>query len=136
MTQFRSIEWLDHGALRLLDQRLLPHQTVYNEYTNAGEVAEAIGAVGILAVECFVVDGEVLLNEIAPRPHNSGHWTIDGAVTSQFENHLRAVLDWPLGSTEPSWPAVTMFNLIPGDPPVDPRDRVASALQADVRVHL
>ncbi|NIR35750.1 MAG: 5-(carboxyamino)imidazole ribonucleotide synthase, partial [Actinobacteria bacterium] len=67
---------------------------------------------------------------------NSGHWTIDGAVTSQFENHLRAVLDWPLGSTEPSWPAVTMFNLIPGDPPVDPRDRVASALQADVRVHL
>ncbi|HSG80295.1 MAG TPA: 5-(carboxyamino)imidazole ribonucleotide synthase [Acidimicrobiia bacterium] len=102
----------------------------------AGEVAETIGAVGILAVECFVVDGEVLLNEIAPRPHNSGHWTIDGAVTSQFENHLRAVLDRPLGSTEPSWPAVTMLNLIPGDPPADPRDHVAAALATGAHVHV
>ncbi len=53
----------------------------------------------MLAVELFDVGGELLANEIAPRVHNSGHWTIEGAVTSQFENHLRAVLGWPLGST-------------------------------------
>src|SRR5206468_3828078 len=55
--------------------------------------------VGVLAVELFDVGGELLANEIAPRVHNSGHWTIEGAVTSQFENHLRAVLGWPLGAT-------------------------------------
>jgi 5-(carboxyamino)imidazole ribonucleotide synthase len=55
--------------------------------------------VGVLAIELFEVDGELLANEFAPRVHNSGHWTIEGAQTSQFENHLRAVLGWPLGST-------------------------------------
>ena len=55
--------------------------------------------VGVLAVELFEVAGQILANEIAPRVHNSGHWTIEGAVTSQFENHLRAVLGWPLGAT-------------------------------------
>jgi 5-(carboxyamino)imidazole ribonucleotide synthase len=54
---------------------------------------------GILTIEFFVRDGQLIANEIAPRVHNSGHWTIEGAVTSQFENHLRAILDWPLGST-------------------------------------
>ena len=54
---------------------------------------------GVLAIELFDVDGELLANEFAPRVHNSGHWTIEGAVTSQFENHVRAVLGWPLGST-------------------------------------
>jgi 5-(carboxyamino)imidazole ribonucleotide synthase len=54
---------------------------------------------GVLTVEFFVVDGRLLANEMAPRVHNSGHWTIEGAVTSQFENHLRAILGWPLGST-------------------------------------
>ena len=52
---------------------------------------------GVLAIELFDVDGELLANEFAPRVHNSGHWTIEGADTSQFENHLRAVLGWPLG---------------------------------------
>src|SRR5690606_13176607 len=55
--------------------------------------------VGVLTIEFFVVRGRLLANEIAPRVHNSGHWTIEGAVTSQFENHLRAILGWPLGST-------------------------------------
>ncbi len=55
--------------------------------------------VGVCCVELFDVDGELLANEIAPRVHNSGHWTIEGAHTSQFENHVRAVLGWPLGST-------------------------------------
>ena len=54
---------------------------------------------GVLAVELFDVHGDLLVNELAPRVHNSGHWSIEGAVTSQFENHLRAILGWPLGST-------------------------------------
>ena len=56
-----------------------------------------VGSVGVLAVELFWTGGALLVNEVAARPHNSGHWTIEGAVTSQFENHLRAVLDLPLG---------------------------------------
>ncbi|MFK7887098.1 MAG: 5-(carboxyamino)imidazole ribonucleotide synthase [Gammaproteobacteria bacterium] len=55
---------------------------------------------GVLTIEFFVKDGQLIANEIAPRVHNSGHWTIEGAVTSQFENHVRAVLDWPLGATD------------------------------------
>jgi 5-(carboxyamino)imidazole ribonucleotide synthase len=55
--------------------------------------------VGVLAVELFEVGGELLVNELAPRVHNSGHWTIEGSATSQFENHVRAILGWPLGST-------------------------------------
>ncbi len=65
----------------------------------------------MLAVELFDVGGELLANEIAPRVHNSGHWTIEGAVTSQFENHVRAVLGWPLGSTAPRGPSA-MVNCI------------------------
>ncbi len=61
----------------------------------ARQVAEAVALVGVLAVELFLIDGRLLVNEVAARPHNSGHWTIEGAATSQFENHLRAVLDLP-----------------------------------------
>src|SRR4029079_5532241 len=60
---------------------------------------EELEYVGVLCVELFDVGDELLANEIAPRVHNSGHWTIEGAQTSQFENHVRAVLGWPLGST-------------------------------------
>jgi 5-(carboxyamino)imidazole ribonucleotide synthase len=67
--------------------------------------------VGVLAVELFEADGELLANELAPRVHNSGHWTIEGAETSQFENHLRAVLGWPLGSTAARGPSA-MVNCI------------------------
>ena len=65
----------------------------------AALLATALDHVGVLTVELFEHDGELLVNELAPRVHNSGHWTIEGAETSQFENHLRAVLGWPLGST-------------------------------------
>ena len=65
-----------------------------------GKLLDELGYVGVLAVELFDVHGELLVNELAPRVHNSGHWTIEGAVTSQFENHLRAILGWPLGSTD------------------------------------
>lgn len=64
------------------------------------KLLEHSGYIGVMCVECFLCDGQLLVNEIAPRVHNSGHWTSKGAVTSQFENHIRAVADLPLGSTE------------------------------------
>lgn len=74
---------------------------------------EAIDAKGIFAFEFFLTkDGQVLLNESAPRPHNSGHYTIEGCITSQFENHVRAVLGLPLGSSKMNKPAVAMINLL------------------------
>jgi len=104
----------------------------------AGSVADVIGAVGIVAVELFVtVAGDLVVNELAVRPHNSGHATIEACVTSQFENHLRAVLDLPLGSTGMVAPAAATVNVLgPGDGS-DPRSRLAGALAVDgARVHL
>ncbi len=66
---------------------------------HAADVMNALGYVGVLAIELFLKDGELIANEMAPRVHNSGHWTIEGAETSQFENHVRAILGLPLGST-------------------------------------
>ena len=78
----------------------------------AVKVAEQLQIVGVLAVEMFVLkNGEVLVNEVAPRPHNSGHHTIECCITSQYEQHLRAILNWPLGNTEIIQPAV-MINLL------------------------
>jgi 5-(carboxyamino)imidazole ribonucleotide synthase len=74
-------------------------------------VMERLDYVGVLALELFAVDGKLLANEMAPRVHNSGHWTIEGAETSQFENHLRAILSLPLGSTTMRGRAV-MLNII------------------------
>lgn len=84
----------------------------------ARRVLAELDYVGILAIEFFVVDGRLLANEMAPRVHNSGHWTMDGAETSQFENHLRAVLDLPLGSTQPRG-YCAMLNLIGNVPPIE-----------------
>jgi 5-(carboxyamino)imidazole ribonucleotide synthase len=76
-------------------------------------LADELGVVGLLAVELFeTVDGALLVNELAMRPHNSGHWTMDGARTSQFEQHLRAVLDYPLGDTAPVAPVTVMANVL------------------------
>lgn len=77
----------------------------------ARRVLEYLEYVGVVAVEFFVCEGRLLANELAPRVHNSGHWTIEGAETSQFENHLRALAGWPLGSTEALGPSA-MVNLI------------------------
>ncbi|MFC6287805.1 5-(carboxyamino)imidazole ribonucleotide synthase [Nocardioides sp. GCM10027113] len=80
------------------------------------KVAGELGVTGILAVEMFETrDGRVLVNELAMRPHNTGHWTQDGAVTSQFENHLRAVMDLPLGSPAPRARWTVMVNILGGD---------------------
>ncbi|MCD5349822.1 5-(carboxyamino)imidazole ribonucleotide synthase [Kineosporia mesophila] len=79
-------------------------------------IAGELGVVGVLAVEMFqTADGRILVNELAMRPHNSGHWTIDGAVTSQFEQHLRAVLDLPLGDVKARSPWTVMVNVLGGE---------------------
>jgi 5-(carboxyamino)imidazole ribonucleotide synthase len=75
-------------------------------------IAEALGHVGVLTVEFFASSDGPLVNEIAPRVHNSGHWTIEGAVTSQFEQHIRAICDLPPGSTALVGSGATMDNLI------------------------
>ena len=76
-------------------------------------LADELGVVGVLAVELFeTVDGRLVVNELAMRPHNSGHWSMDGARTSQFEQHLRAVLDYPLGDTAPIVPVTVMANVL------------------------
>jgi 5-(carboxyamino)imidazole ribonucleotide synthase len=95
----------------------------------------------LLAVELFeLTTGELIVNELAMRPHNSGHWTIEGARTSQFEQHLRAVLDYPLGVTTPTAPAVVMANVLGADRPVamstDERLHHLFARFPDVKVHL
>lgn len=84
----------------------------------AGRLLEHFGYAGVLTIEFFVKDGELIANEIAPRVHNSGHWTIEGAVTSQFENHIRAILGLPLGETRARGCA-GMVNFIGEIPPVE-----------------
>lgn len=100
-------------------------------------VADELGVVGLLAVELFETGDGLLVNELAMRPHNSGHWTIEGARTSQFEQHLRAVLDLPLGSTEPAAPYTVMANVLGGDDPeVYPRYIHVMAHDPGVKVHM
>ncbi len=79
------------------------------------QLLEALDYVGVIALELFDVNGQLVANEFAPRVHNSGHWTIEGAETSQFENHLRAILNWPLGSTQARGYSA-MVNFIGGFP--------------------
>jgi 5-(carboxyamino)imidazole ribonucleotide synthase len=104
-------------------------------------IAGALDVTGVLAVEMFETnDGRVLVNELAMRPHNTGHWTQDGAVTSQFENHLRAVLDLPLGSPAPRARWTVMVNILGGPDASVGRlyDGYPHALARDpfLRVHL
>ena len=88
-------------------------------------IAAGVGVTGMLAVELFEAPGGLLVNELAMRPHNSGHWTIEGARTSQFEQHLRAVLDLPLGSPAAVARHAVMVNILGGDDP-DPSGRAAA----------
>jgi 5-(carboxyamino)imidazole ribonucleotide synthase len=82
----------------------------------AQRIAERLDYVGVFAIEFFALaDGSLSVNEMAPRVHNSGHWTMDGCATSQFEQHIRAVAGWPLGSTKMTAPGAEMINLIGGD---------------------
>jgi 5-(carboxyamino)imidazole ribonucleotide synthase len=106
----------NHHAGGILRLSLAPAPNLTPELTATaraavGRVLEELNYVGVLAVELFQKGGELIVNEMAPRVHNSGHWTIEGARTSQFENHLRAVLGWPLGPTEAVGHSA-MLNLI------------------------
>ncbi|WP_020403246.1 5-(carboxyamino)imidazole ribonucleotide synthase [Gracilimonas tropica] len=96
------------------------------------KATEAIDGKGIFAFEFFLTkNGEVLLNESAPRPHNSGHYTIEGTVASQFENHVRAVLGLPLGSTQLNKPAVAMINLLGTHQRPAETDHITEALKTE-----
>lgn len=100
-------------------------------------IAAELDVTGLLAVEIFEVAGGLLVNELAMRPHNSGHWTIEGARTSQFEQHLRAVLDLPLGAPDMLAPYAVMANLLGGtDPDVYSRYTHVMAADPGVKVHL
>ena len=100
-------------------------------------VAAELGVTGLLAVELFALGNELIINELAMRPHNCGHWTIDAARTSQFEQHLRAVLDLPLGTTTMTSDAAVMVNVLGGADP-DLHSRLVHVMAADpgVKVHL
>jgi len=117
----------------LAEQRALAAQQL------AIDLANELGVVGLLAVELFETDTGILVNELAMRPHNSGHWTIEGARTSQFEQHLRAVLDYPMGATTLTAPAVVMANVLGGPPggiSIDERLHHLFADDPGARVHL
>ncbi|WJL95076.1 5-(carboxyamino)imidazole ribonucleotide synthase [Microbacterium sp. ET2] len=100
-------------------------------------IAEGLDVSGMLAVELFETADRVLVNELAMRPHNSGHWTQDGAVTSQFEQHLRAVLDLPLGDPAPKAPWTVMINILGGPAEGGLTDRFADAMarHPEAKVH-
>ncbi len=118
----------------------LPEDQATQAQQLAIRVAAELDVVGVLAVELFErPDGEILVNELAMRPHNSGHWTIEGARTSQFEQHLRAVLDYPLGETTITAPAVAMANVLGGRSGamgIDERLHHLFAEDPGARVHL
>jgi 5-(carboxyamino)imidazole ribonucleotide synthase len=110
---------------------------------NARDIAQnavsAVEGVGLIAVELFEMpDGRILVNELAPRPHNTGHYSIEGSHTSQFENHVRALLDWPLGATALRTPVAVMVNVLGSREGTPPRaDGLPEALNVDgVSLHV
>ncbi|GAA4473105.1 5-(carboxyamino)imidazole ribonucleotide synthase [Rhodococcus olei] len=119
----------------------LPAEVAAQAEQLALTVSSALGATGAMAVELFeTVDGALVVNELAMRPHNSGHWTQDGSRTSQFEQHLRAVLDYPLGDTAPIAPVTVMANVLgaPEAPAMSMDERLHHlfARMPDAKVHL
>ncbi|MFY1598239.1 5-(carboxyamino)imidazole ribonucleotide synthase [Micromonospora sp. WMMD737] len=124
----------------------LPEELAVAAQQLAIDLATALGVVGLLAVELFEVadraapgGSRIVVNELAMRPHNSGHWTIEGARTSQFEQHLRAVLDYPMGDTSLAAPVVVMANVLGGEPggmSIDERLHHLFAAEPGAKVHL
>ena len=117
----------------------LPETVALEAQQLAIDLAHELGVVGLLAVELFETDDGILVNELAMRPHNSGHWSIEGARTSQFEQHLRAVLDYPMGATTLTAPVVVMANVLGGQPggiSIDERVHHLFAEDPGARVHL
>jgi 5-(carboxyamino)imidazole ribonucleotide synthase len=121
----------NHHSRGILQKSIAPAPNLTSELQREAEdyarrVLEELEYVGVLAIEFFVKDGLLIANEMAPRVHNSGHWTIEGAATSQFENHIRAVAGLPLGSTEARGVSV-MLNLIGVQPNVNDVLRLENA---------
>jgi 5-(carboxyamino)imidazole ribonucleotide synthase len=115
----------------------IPAETTLEAVELAREIVAHIGAAGLTAVELFLTPDGLMVNELALRPHNSGHHTIEACVTSQFEQHLRAVLDWPLGSTALRAPAAVTVNVVGPPDGSDPRGRLPAALAVPgAHVHL
>ena len=121
----------------------LPEERATEAQRLAIALAEELGVVGVLAVELFETEppegqSSLLVNELAMRPHNSAHWTIEGSRTSQFEQHLRAVLDYPLGATGMTAPWVVMANLLggEGEPDLDRRLHMLCGRDPALKVHL
>jgi len=117
-TRFWPLAENEHrdGILRVT-RAPAPHAPTAAAEELVTRLLDELGYVGVIALELFEAGGRLLANEFAPRVHNTGHWTIDGAETSQFENHLRAILGLPLGSTAARAPSA-MVNLIGGTPDV------------------
>ncbi len=116
----------------------LPESRALAAQELALNLANSLGVVGVLAVELFETAEGLLVNELAMRPHNSGHWTIEGSRTSQFEQHLRAVLDYPLGTTGLTAPVVVMANVLggKGEPELDKRLHLLMGRDPAIKVHL
>lgn len=122
----------DHICVAVLSPAPVEERFQKRAQELAVQAAEAIDGKGIFAFEFFLTkDGEIILNESAPRPHNSGHYTIEGAVASQFENHVRAVLGLPLGSTKLNKPAVAMINLLGTHKRPAETDHITEALETE-----
>jgi 5-(carboxyamino)imidazole ribonucleotide synthase len=137
------VEMLFDPRANLVDKLICPSSVTVEQseqaITYAGEIIELLDMEGLLAVEFFVnSEGEVLVNEVAPRPHNSGHHTIESIITSQFEQHLRAILNLPLGSTRLKLPSV-MINILGSegyDGPVGYEGLTESMAISGVKIHL
>jgi 5-(carboxyamino)imidazole ribonucleotide synthase len=117
-TSWAPVQTIQEDGICILT--IAPAQKISSEVAEraqqmALEIAQAVGVVGVMAVEMFIKGEEIYINELAMRPHNSGHWTIEGSETSQFEQHLRAILDLPLGSPATIHKFAVMGNVLGGE---------------------
>lgn len=131
-------EQKDHRCHAVVAPARIDDRVAKNAAELAARCAESVEAVGVLGVELFEMPGgELLVNELAPRPHNTGHYTIEACHTSQFENHVRSVLDLPLGETSMQVPAAVMINILGRRPGSVRTDGFAAALDVPgAAVHL
>lgn len=128
---------VDGVAREIRSPASIGHQVATEAKDLAVRIANELDAVGVLAVELFLTTDGLVVNELAARPHNAGHHTIEASPTSQFENHVRAVLDLPLGPTWLTSPAAVTVNIMGGFDGVNPADNLPEALSVEgVQVHL
>jgi phosphoribosylaminoimidazole carboxylase PurK protein len=127
----------DHICHMTLAPANISAEIAQKAHVVAEKVLASFGGAGVFAIEMFLSGPEVLVNEIAPRVHNSGHWTIEGCVTSQFEQHIRAITGMPLGSVQMKAPAAVMINILgERDGAAEPRGITEAETVAGVKVHI